>query len=392
MSLRVAFSLIGGRRWTGGYNYLLNLVRSVATHASDRVTPVMLFGADVEPAERAPFAALPGIELIDAPAMARGRRQLASLRALILGNDSAVQRLVRAHAVDALFESDQFLGWRCGTPVIAWIPDFQHRSLPDNFRWYQWWRREVAYRIQARCGRVMMLSSEDARRVCERHYPASRGHTHVVHFSVAAPDTTSPAQRVEVRDAYDLPERFLYMPNQFWRHKNHLVVIEALKLLEGRGRDDVVIVASGKQLDAYAPYHAPRVIDRVRCLGLERRFRLIGEIPYAHVGVLMQSCDALLNPSSCEGWSTTVEEARAAGTPLLLSDLAVHREQAGTDAQYFDTGDAEALARSLANFVPLPRQARMAREDHARKDSTRRVQAFGERFATLVEACVRGDA
>lgn len=237
----------------------------------------------------------------------------------------------------------------------------------------------------------MMLSSEYARRVCEEHYPASRGRTHVVHFSVTAPDLATPAQRLDVRNAYGLPERFLYMPNQLWRHKNHLVVIEALKLLEGRGRDDVVIVASGKQLDAYAPDHAPRVIDRVRCLGLERRFRLIGEIPYAHVGVLMQSCDALLNPSSCEGWSTTVEEARAAGTPLLLSDLAVHREQAGTDAQYFDTGDAEALARSLDNFVPLPRQVRMVREDHARKDSTRRVREFGERFATLVEACVRGD-
>lgn len=392
MSLRVAFSLIGGRRWTGGYNYLLNLVRSVATHASDRVTPVMLFGADVEPAERAPFAALPGVELIDAPAMARGRRQLASLRALILGNDPPVRRLIRAHGIDAVFEADHFLGWRCGTPVIAWIPDFQHRSLPQNFPWYRWWRRDLAYRIQARCGRTMMLSSEDARRVCEEHYPASRGRTHVVHFSVPPPDFATTAQRLDVRNAYGLPERFLYMPNQFWRHKNHLVVIEALELLGRRGRSDVVVAASGKQLDAYAPDHARYVVEQVRRLGLERRFRLLGEIPYDHVGVLLQACVALLNPSSCEGWSTTVEEARAVGTPLLLSDLAVHHEQAGPDAHYFDPGDAEALARALESFVPSPPEVRKSREDHARKASVLRVRAFGERFAALAEACVRDEA
>jgi glycosyltransferase involved in cell wall biosynthesis len=392
MSLRVAFSLIGGRRWTGGYHYLLNLVRSVAAHAGDRVTPVMLFGADVAPTERAPFEALPGIELIEAPAMARGRRQLASLRALVLGNDPPVRRLIRAHGIDAVFEADQFLGWRCGAPVIAWIPDFQHRSLPQNFPWYRWWRRDLAYRIQARCGRAMMLSSEDARRVCEKHYPASRGRTHVVHFSVTAPDLATTSQRLDVRRAYGLPERFLYMPNQFWRHKNHLVVTEALELLGRRGRSDVVVAASGKQLDAYAPDHARKVVEQVRRLGLEQRFRLLGEIPYEHVGVLMQACDALLNPSSCEGWSTTVEEARSVGTPLLLSDLAVHHEQAGPDAHYFDPGDAGALARALENFMPLPPAVRKSREDHARKASVLRSRAFGERFAALAEACARGAA
>jgi glycosyltransferase involved in cell wall biosynthesis len=391
MKVRVAFSLIGGRRWTGGYNYLLNLVRSVATHACHRVTPVLLFGADVGTTERAPFESLPGVELIDAPAMARGRRQLASLRALMLGRDPAVDRLLRVHRIDAVFEADQFLGWRCGIPVIAWIPDFQHRSIPENFPWYRWWRRELAYRIQAGCGRAMMLSSEDSRCICERHYPGSRGRTHVVHFAVGAPATTTTQQRLDIRGTYDLPERFLYMPNQFWRHKNHLVVVQALESLGKRGRSDIVVVASGKQFDAYAPDHAGRVMAQIRRLGLERRFRLIGEIPYSHVGVLMQTSDALLNPSACEGWSTTVEEARAAGTPLLLSNIAVHREQAGEDAIYFETGDAKALARALEAFAPLSADARKAREDRARSESAMRVRQFGERFATLVEACMIGN-
>lgn len=33
-----------------------------------------------------------------------------------------------------------------------------------------------------------------------------------------------------------------------------------------------------------------------------------------------------VNPSFYEGWSTTVEEAKSIGVPLLLSDIPVHRE------------------------------------------------------------------
>jgi glycosyltransferase involved in cell wall biosynthesis len=389
MSVRVAFSLIGGRQWTGGYNYLLNLVRSIAFNVGDRVTPLLLFGSDVRSEERAPFERLPGVEVIHAPAMDRRRRQFASMQALVLGRDPAVDRLLRTHRVDIAFEADQFLGWRCRVPVIAWIPDFQHLSIPANFPWYRWWRRELAYQLQARCGRAVLLSSVDARTACEKHYPAMRGRTHVVRFAVEAPAEASAEQRLAVRRSYGLPERFFYMPNQFWRHKNHLVVADALHWLRERGRDDIVVVASGKQLDALAPDHAPRVLERVRQLGLETRFRLIGEIPYVHVGVLMQASDALLNASACEGWSTTVEEARATGTPLLLSELAVHREQAGSDAAYFEPGSAEALGRALEAFMPHSDEARRVRQDRARLENARRIREFGAHFATLAESCVR---
>ena len=71
----------------------------------------------------------------------------------------------------------------------------------------------------------------------------------------------------------------------------------------------------------------------------------------------MNASTALLNPSLYEGWSTTVEEARSAGVPMLLSDLTVHREQAGDRAAYFSGGDAEGLANLLQSYQPLLRAA-----------------------------------
>lgn len=51
-----------------------------------------------------------------------------------------------------------------------------------------------------------------------------------------------------------------------------------------------------------------------------------------------------------------VLEAMAAGLPLVLSDLASHREAAEETAQYFKPGDGAALARLLMQALSKPEE------------------------------------
>jgi hypothetical protein len=53
----------------------------------------------------------------------------------------------------------------------------------------------------------------------------------------------------------------------------------------------------------------------------------------------MRTGSASLNPSRFEGWSTVVEEIKALGVPMILSDLRMHRERAGETARYFAPDD-----------------------------------------------------
>ena len=110
-------------------------------------------------------------------------------------------------------------------------------------------------------------------------------------------------------------------------------------------------------------------------------------IPYADLAALMQASVALLNPSLFEGRSTPVEEARALGVPLLLSDLAVHREQAGDDAVYFERHSAAALADALQGFQPVPEAYRAQLTFKARAAVAGRVRRFAADFADVVVAC-----
>jgi glycosyltransferase involved in cell wall biosynthesis len=108
-------------------------------------------------------------------------------------------------------------------------------------------------------------------------------------------------------------------------------------------------------------------------------------IPYADIAPLMRASVALLNPSTFEGWSTTVEEAKASGVPMLLSDLDVHREQAGEGAEYFDRFSAESLANALAKFHPLDAEGRFARGVAARQDAQARVTRFAREFVSVAQ-------
>ena len=124
----------------------------------------------------------------------------------------------------------------------------------------------------------------------------------------------------------------------------------------------------------------------------DSQLRLLGMIPYADLTALMQASVALLNPSLFEGWSTPVEEARALGVPLVLSDLAVHREQAGNDAMYFERHSAAALADALQGFQPIPDADRAQMTADTRGAAASRVLRFAADFADLVVASATAHA
>jgi glycosyltransferase involved in cell wall biosynthesis len=380
--IRVGFGLIGGGRGTGGYNYLLNLLRVLQQHEAERVEPVLMLGTDVPEADAEPFRDVPGLRIAGSTAMDRSHRRAALMRSLALGVDSGVQRLLDEQRIDVLFESAQFFGWRIGVPAIAWIPDFQHRHLPQMFSRRGLLRREVGFRAQMLARRTIMLSSEDARRDCERFYPSSVGRTRVVHFAVPPDRPPSLEESRRVAGRHGLPHRFFYMPNQFSKHKNHMLVLEALARLRD-ARPDIVIAASGKTEDERDPAYFPTIRRRLEQLGLQQRFRVLGMLPYAEVRALMRASVALLNPSLFEGWSTPVEEARALGVPLLLSDLPVNVEQAGASAAYFRRHSVESLAQVLAEFQPLTDAERETRLDAAGAAAHARVRQFGADFASL---------
>jgi glycosyltransferase involved in cell wall biosynthesis len=93
-----------------------------------------------------------------------------------------------------------------------------------------------------------------------------------------------------------------------------------------------------------------------------------------------------LQPSLFEGWSTTVEEAKSLGKKLLLSDIAVHREQNPPESVFFDPKNSEELAaKMLKLFTDTSAGPDAALEIAARQNLPIRTNEYAENFLKAVE-------
>jgi glycosyltransferase involved in cell wall biosynthesis len=118
--------------------------------------------------------------------------------------------------------------------------------------------------------------------------------------------------------------------------------------------------------------------------GLAPWFRHLGLIPFDDVLALNAAADAVLNPSLFEGWASSVEEAKSLGTPLILSDIDVHREQAPS-AQFFSPRNPEALGARLIESSKTGARRQCDPKDLVAANS-RRLEEFGNAFCLAAEA------
>jgi glycosyltransferase involved in cell wall biosynthesis len=383
--MRIAFGLMGGDFWTGGVNYLENLLSAIAEHPSLGIEPVLMVGTNADPGRIERLARFLPVEPVVSPAWDRGKRNriARSLSAYLLQKDLPAERALRGARIDVVFQHGAWLGASFGIPTLAWIADLQHRRHPEMFSMSDRLWRDIGYAALSRFASRIMVSSEDARRDCERFFPRSRGRVDAVPFAVRHGMGADDSLLEEVRGAHRLPDRFIFLPNQLWRHKNHLGVLAAMKLLADRG-DTVDVIACGNPRDYRHPEHPAEVVRQIAQLGLVDRFRFLGMIPGHHILPLMRLSCAVMNPSFHEGWSTTVEEAKALGVPLLLSDIPIHREQGeGLDAVFFDPSSPVSIADALVSMIqtrqPGPRyeaEAQAASANEGRR--TRFARSFAE--------------
>ena len=382
--LRLAFTFIPRELWAGGYNYQRNLFVALHKYRGGEITPVIFAGTADDPEDLSRLLEIPDVEVVQASAFDHRRSGLAA--AVTFGLDHTAVNAFRDRGIDVVFESARFFGWRLPFPAVAWFPDFQHRRLPQLFSPWARWHREIGFRMQIASARAIMLSSESARRDCQRFYSVPADRTFVVRFATQPAPALLAAEPRDVIKHYGVPSRYFYLPNQFWRHKNHQVVVDALTILAKRGVD-AVVVASGNKDDARDPNYFAGIMRQVQERNLQEKFRYVGMIPLPHVFALLRGSIALINPSRFEGWSTTVEEAKSFGVPMVLSDLEVHREQAAGTARYFGTDDPVALADHLADAVKDPE---LVATRHLVLDLDARVSRFAADFVHTIRRALRG--
>lgn len=231
---------------------------------------------------------------------------------------------------------------------VNWIPDFQEEFLPEYFSDEEIEIRKNYRKNVISKGDMVVLSSKDSLKHFNNIYPNATANTFVLPFAVTHPNIDG-INIEKLRDKYLLPKDFYFVPNQFWAHKNHQIVLDALKILKDKG-DQVHVAFSGKETDYRNKDYFQKLKEFVINNGLQNNVSFLGFLDRKDQLCLMKNAIAIIQPSLFEGWSTVVEDAKALGQFIILSDLPVHLEQANKNVQFFDPGNAKELADFLQKY------------------------------------------
>ena len=189
--------------------------------------------------------------------------------------------------------------------------------------------------------------------------------------------------RRKIARHYHLPRRYFIVSSQLWLHKNHVLVLRAVKQLTENGLE-VDVVFTGPLADYRRPSFLDETLTFIHEQGIFPRVRMMGLMPRLDQLQVMRCALAVVQPSLFEGWSTVLEDARTLGKKTLSSSLAVHLEQDLPGAEYFAPDDVDGLARLMAGLWESDLSGLdRARETLAFRQADERALEFARSFCRI---------
>lgn len=377
-----------------GYTYLQNLLKAI--RLSDPRVEIVFLRKSGENVSAPPARGLAELadQVVDSPALHLKRWSFgwaqARLYQAALGReypDRTLNGVLEANHVDVVFGS----WWQYPSASVfpsvgmcAWVHDFQFIHFPQFYGSATLQATRLGILRTLDVADRVVVSSRDALKDLLSFGSSAAPKTRVLPFVAEVTDRAYTDDPAGIVRHYHLPEKFIYLPNQFWQHKNHGLVLQAARILAERGVRPT-IVCTGLPHDSRMETYFADLLRQVSEWGLHEQLIFLGLVPIQHVKMLMRQAVCILNPSLFEGWSSTVEEGKSLGKRLLLSDLAVHREQDPPASVFFDPRDPEDLAEKLRSaWQDVPPGPDPELETRARQNLPIRMRQFGEVFLGIV--------
>ncbi len=384
MTITIGFETLrgAGTSWRAGSVYFADLLRALRATYSNRIRLLLVDAHHGTPTPQELVPLTDGV--IAYPHLKRGSVTWALNHAQhrLFQRALLPDRVLKQQGLDVLLTG--VLERQTTLPTFALLADFQHLHLPELFRASEIaWRNAEYLKTAERATRVLLFSKA-VRADFEKFAPNVASKARVLAPVSYVPDEIYARDPKEILQTYALPEKFVYLPNQFWQHKNHLRAFDALRHVRARG-ENIFVVCTGATEDHRNPAYFSEILQMLARWGLREQVVLLGSVPRDDVFALMRQAAFVWNPSRFEGFGLSLAEARAIGKRALVSDLPAHREQDAPCVTYFDPNDAQDLTEKLAGLWRASTAGPdAALETAARRAQPARVRAYAETLMQLL--------
>jgi glycosyltransferase involved in cell wall biosynthesis len=229
--------------------------------------------------------------------------------------------------------------------LVVW--DLQHRIspwFPEVSAGQEWNRREKNYAELLRRAALIYTGTEQGKAEVVAYYQVPPERIRVLPFLTPhfVLDSVSKPRDADRLSKFGLPADYLFYPAQFWAHKNHVLLLEACKIVRNETGWDIGVVFTGaeKGNQKYVREYAGR-------LGLENQVKFLGFVEKADILELYRGAVCLAFPTFFGPDNLPPLEAFALGCPVIASDIPGAQEQLGDAAVLVSPTNERAWAEAI---------------------------------------------
>lgn len=358
-ALTVGLAAVSNRELGGTYQYSLAILRALRALAPRIRTVVIEDGASRDVISAWQTADCQVVSFNPPTMLGRMRRGAARV---LSGRSSprstaAIARSraqwLRRHQIDVLlFPQPTVASFETGLPYVMAVPDLQHRlqpEFPEVSANGERETREYLFGNAIRYAEAVIVDSEVGREDVLTFYGdrISVDRIRVLPF-VPPPYLARPSRddmTVRLR-SLAVTDRYLLMPAQFWPHKNHHRVVEAVAMLR-KEHLNVTVVMTGSSSGRLRTQTLTEVQEFIARTEIDDLVRILGYVEDEAITALYAGATGVLLPTFFGPTNIPVIEGWAMGIPVLTSDIRGIREQCGDAALLVDPRSTEAIAEGI---------------------------------------------
>jgi glycosyltransferase involved in cell wall biosynthesis len=146
----------------------------------------------------------------------------------------------------------------------------------------------------------------------------------------------------EIVGKYNLPDKYLFYPAQFWQHKNHENLIKAIHQVKNKIAD-IQLVLAGSKKNGYESAQ-----NLVKSLNLTPNIHFLGYVPDNDMPAIYKRARAMIMPTFFGPTNIPPLEGFALGCPVAVSNIYGMPEQVKDAALLFNPNSVAEIAASIS--------------------------------------------
>ena len=233
---------------------------------------------------------------------------------------------------------------------IYWKADFQENYYPQYFIQQEInWVKGFFEHLQKDSQSTLVLSSFDAANDFKKFYPAVTNPVKLFRFVSHVPQLDLHNFQ-SIANKFIISKPYFIVCNQYWPHKNHIVVLQALHHLKQQASLNFQLVFTGKTSSIRGNDYFKELKKYMVENNLQEDVIITDFVEREEQLILMKKAIAIVQPTTFEGWSTVIEDGKALNQYVIASNIAVNMEQININASFFSPNNFHELATIIQNF------------------------------------------